>query len=683
MMARGHSLPFSAVMGLERAALAIRLSLVDDTLGGVLISGTRGTGKSTLASAARFLHPCLEPDDALVRVPLGVTEENLMGGLDLQEILGRGMLKTRPGLLQRAHGRILLIDNVNLLSDRLVDLVLDCTASGILTVEREGVSVTAESRFKLFATMDPEEGTLRPQLLDRFDMSVQVESLETPEERAALAIRLLALEQKGCGGSDVFRQRDLLLREEIGRARKRLSRVGIKVRSLAAIVFAMSLLEVDGHRPELVITKASGALAALRGRTKVIWDDVRDAAGLVTGHRTRGGGAQGPPSEEAVMKALKTGWGIGSRFGAADILLQLRDTQGRLLEAVTAGMDSMDEEVRSWSSETGQLKERKGMFESEFPEFMKSSVLKKLMDRISLTALAGTGSKHTGAKPSLDLERGKRVRVVPTDDPRKLDVLQTVIAAVVQGQRLPLVPLERSWWRAWERSARPRATVMLVIDASKSSSGYLFGLSSLLRTLFEDHFDPLSRVGLISMNRGRVVLHFKPTRNRLRVYGRMRDLVSEGYTPLAEAIHTARRVLQKSNTTGDVRGTYILLVSDCAPEPLPLGCIDPFESDLYWGVRKQADLCGMIGIPIMIIDPLNYPSLHSPERMPGRRLARYMEKVTRSAVIPLPAKILDSENRIVEVVNSIVLRKERSTAFSELGSQISKYSGAGCPWLRG
>lgn len=674
-MSLSHILPFSSLIGLERASLAIRLSLVDDHLGGVLISGTRGTGKSTLASAARFLHPTKSPEEALLKVPLGVTEENLMGGLDLKEVLERGSLRRRPGLLERADGRILLMDNVNLFSDRMVDMMLDCAAGGILTVERDGMSVSVRSRFKLFATMDPDEGSLRPQLLDRFDISVEVESLTDREERASLVARLMALEETGGDGGEVFRKRDRLLREEIIDARRRLPRVGIKVRALAAIVFSMSMLEVDGHRPELVITRASGALAALRGRTRVIWDDVRDAAVLVTAHRTRKGGAEGPPSGEAVIKTLRSGWGIGSRSGVSDIVLRLRDRQNRLMDSIAAGIHSLDgEDVLRWSTETGGLADRKGMFESEFPEFMKISAIRKLTDRIASTALDGTGSKHGRMKPSTDIERGKKVRVVPTGDPSRLDILQTVVAAVIAGRKLPLVPMDRRFWRTWERSAKPRATVMLIIDASKSSRGYLFGLSKLIRTLFEEYFDPLSRVGLISMNRGAVVLHFKPTRNRLRVYGLMGELVSEGYTPLADAMRTARTALKNSSPSGDLRGHFILLVSDCAPEPLPPGCTDPYGSDIYGNVRKQADICGRLNIPVLIIDPLNYPTLYSPDRTPGRRLARYIEKVTRGSVIPIPAKILDSENRIVQIVNSIALRKERSSRFNELDGRVSFYS---------
>lgn len=678
-----RDLPFSAVMGLERAGLALQLSLVDRTLGGVLLIGTRGTGKSVLVRSIRFLHPDLDPDAAMVKVPLSVTEDNLTGGLNLQEILSSGKMELKPGLLEKADGKILLIENVNLLNDRLVDLILDCAASGILTVEREGVSVSTTSRFKLFATMDPDEGRLRPQLLDRFDLSVEVGSLKNLEERADLIERLLFFEYLGEEGAESFRRKDRLLRERLIEARKKLPRVGIKVRSLAAIAFAMSYLEVDGHRPDLVLTKAAGALAALRGRTKVIWYDVKDVAGMVLGNRTRKGGLEGPPSEEMLVKALKTGWGIGSRHGAADVLIRLRDSRSSIFDAIAAGIYSADSSGNVWSQEMGKLRGRSGMFSSEFPEFMQSQVLRKLTDKVSRIAKPGiSGSKHTRIRPSAELERGKRVRVVPTDDLRLLDVPQTVIAAVTGGKRLPLVPLKRHWYRTWEKSSRPRAIIMLVIDASKSSSGYLFGLSRLLKTLFEEHFDSLSKVGLVSMNRGAPVLHFKPTRNRLRVYGRIAELASSGYTPLAEAISIARRALKNSNTNGDVRGNFILLASDCAPEPLPLGCPDPYESELYDGVRKEARMCSNEGIPILIVDPMNYPTIKSMETMPGRRLGRYIEKVTRGMLIHLPSRILDRENLITRVIDSLTGKREYRTVSNSLGMEIEKYSSV-TPWLQG
>ncbi|MCK4807824.1 MAG: AAA family ATPase, partial [Candidatus Aegiribacteria sp.] len=159
----GKDIPFSAIQGLDKAKLALQIIMTDPALGGVLILGTRGSGKSVIMRSARFLHPELDADQAIVRVPLGVTEENLTGSLDLSAILRTGEARLNPGLIERADGRILLIEDVNLLNDRLVDLILDCAASGVLTVEREGISVSTTSRFKLLATMDPDEGRLRPQ----------------------------------------------------------------------------------------------------------------------------------------------------------------------------------------------------------------------------------------------------------------------------------------------------------------------------------------------------------------------------------------------------------------------------------------------------------------------------------------------------------------------------------------
>ena len=260
--------------------------------------------------------------------------------------------------------------------------------------------------------------------------------------------------------------------------------------------------------------------------------------------------------------------------------------------------------------------------------------------------------------------------IVGQDDAK----LALVIAAVTGGEKLPLVPLEKRWWRAWERSSRPRAVVMIVLDASKSSSNYLFGLSKLLRTLFEDHFDPLSKIGLVSMHKGSPVLHFKPTRNRLRVYGRVAELISSGYTPLAEALRIARGTLKRCSTTSGLTGSFILLVSDCAPEPLPVGCPDPYETELYGEVRREAQMCNAASLPILIIDPMNYTSIKSPEILPGRRLARFIEKVTGGVLIHMPASVLNRDNLIVKVVNSMTGNNEYKTISRELSSGIGKYS---------
>ncbi|MCD4774594.1 MAG: VWA domain-containing protein [Candidatus Aegiribacteria sp.] len=680
----GKDIPFSSIQGLDKAKLALQIIMTDPALGGVLLLGTRGSGKSVLMRSTRFLHPELDADQAIVRVPLGVTEGNLTGSLDLSAILGTGKAQLNPGLMKRADGRILLIEDVNLLNDRLVDLILDCAAGGVLTVEREGISVSTTSRFKLLATMDPDEGRLRPQLLDRFDLSVEIGSLGSGKEREALIRRLLAFEYLGEKAAAEYRRKDAILREKIIKARRRLPRVGVKVRTLASIAFAMSYLEMDGHRPEMVITRAAGALASLRERTKVLWDDVRDAAVLVTGHRTRKCGLEGPPSEKALVSALQAGWGIGSKYGASDILLRLWNSRSRVFASVSTALDSNDDDTGNvWSKEMKLLDSQDGMFTTEFPEFMESRAIKKLVDRISISSQPGSlGSKSARIKPSVDQERGKPVRVVPTGDAGKMNVYQSVIAAVTGGEKLPLVPLDKRWWRAWERSSRPRAVVMIVLDASKSSSNYLFGLSKLLRTLFEDHFDPMSKVGLVSMHKGSSILHFKPTRNRLRVYGRVAELVSSGYTPLAEALTTARRTLKRCSITSGKTGSFILLISDCAPEPLPVGCLDPYESDLYGEVRKEAQMCDAAHLPILIIDPMNYPSITSPEIFPGRRLARFIEKVTRGMLIHMPSSVLDRDNLIVKVITSMTGDNEYKTISTALDLEIEKYSST-TPWLRG
>ena len=287
--------PFSALAGQPALRLALLLVAIDPGIGGVLVEGPRGTAKST---AARALAELL-PGSAFVPLPLGASLEHLVGTLDLDEALSGHTVRFRPGLLARADGGVLYVDEVNLLPDLLVDALLDAAASGVHVVERDGVSQVHAARFALVGTMNPEEGALRPQLLDRFGLDVVLENLTDPSVREAAVRDRLAFDNDPAA----FRARhEAALRELTGRlalARQRASTLDSGDAVFGRVTALCLAARVDGLRADLVLLRAARALAAWDGADAVSTSHVDQVAELVLRHRRHPDVAPGTPPGSA------------------------------------------------------------------------------------------------------------------------------------------------------------------------------------------------------------------------------------------------------------------------------------------------------------------------------------------------------------------------------------------------
>lgn len=314
--------PFTAIVGQERMKRALILNAVDTRIGGVLIRGERGTAKSTASRALAALLPKVkvvddcrfgcDPDKpnswcteckerfegkkevpfhvrttSFVNLPVSATEDRVVGTLDIEQAIQKGERHFEPGVLASANRGLLYIDEVNLLDDHVVDVLLDSAAMGVNVVEREGISFSHPARFILVGTMNPEEGELRPQLLDRFALSVDIVGIRDARERVMIMERNLAFEQD----AEAFRQQWLPKEEELSRqieqARELVAQVKHTSRDLLSIAALTSSLNVDGHRADLVILKAARAQAAFEGRTKITDHDIALAAELALPHRIK------------------------------------------------------------------------------------------------------------------------------------------------------------------------------------------------------------------------------------------------------------------------------------------------------------------------------------------------------------------------------------------------------------
>lgn len=319
--------PFVAIVGQERLKLALILNIIDPSIGGVLVRGEKGTAKSTavrgladilpvihvvedcpfqlVAHDTRALcgdcmdHSCRDGNPAgapvairerkisVVELPLGATEDRLVGTLNLEHALKTGEKKFEPGILAQAHRGILYVDEVNLLDDHLVDVLLDSAAMGMNTIEREGVSFAHPARFTLVGTMNPEEGDLRPQLLDRFGLCVNIEGIRDADARVEIMERRLRFDEAPHQFSAAWSAESAKMSERIRAAQVLCADVATERPILERIAAACLKLGVDGHRADIVTLKASRALAAYEGRIKVIPEDVAVAAELALPHRLR------------------------------------------------------------------------------------------------------------------------------------------------------------------------------------------------------------------------------------------------------------------------------------------------------------------------------------------------------------------------------------------------------------
>src|SRR5215218_2437044 len=585
--------PFGAVVGMDDMRLALLLNAVSPAIRGVLVRGEKGTAKSTAVRAlaavlppvavvpgCRFACDPAAPDPAcpdgpheptaggpvrparLVELPVGASEDRVVGSLDLERALTEGVKAFEPGLLAAAHRGVLYVDEVNLLHDHLVDLLLDAAALGTAYVEREGVSVRHAARFLLVGTMNPEEGELRPQLLDRFGLTVEVAAPRNPDLRADVVRRRFAFDADPAGFAAGWAAEEASLSDRIAAARARLPHVVLSDAALRQVTAVCAAFDVDGLRADLVTARAALAHAAWCGRDEVTEDDVRVAARLALPHRRRRNPFDAPgldddTLEQALSDARPDDDGPD---GDGDGTPPPQSGVGAAQEPSSG--DSPAEPATAPRGEGGGHTEA-----APAPE--RAAVAPSDPFRTRRLEVPGIGAGAAGRRSRARSERGRVVGSTrPQGTVRRLHLPDTVLAAaphqLARGRSGPGLRIAREDLRQATVEGREGNLVLFVVDASGSmgSRARMGAVKGAVLSLLLDAYQRRDKVGLITFRGGDAELALPPTWSVEAAAARLTDLPTGGRTPLAAGLLRAHEILRVERVRDPQRRPLLVVVTD-------------------------------------------------------------------------------------------------------------------------
>jgi len=561
--------PFLAVVGQDEAKLALVLAALEPAIGGVLLRGEKGTAKTTLA---RGLAGLLPGDAAFVELPVGATEDRVIGSIDISAALTGGVVKFSPGLLAAAHGGVLYVDEVNLLPDHLVDVLLDVAATGRNRVEREGVSHTHEARFVLVGSMNPEEGELRPQLLDRFGLCVDVTSHGDP------GIRTEALEARLAFDADPDETTARWAKSH-RRMRRRLSQVHpvpLVPGLVSQVASLCASLGAEGLRADLTICRAASALAGWEGRDEATEDDVRRVAPLALVHRRR----RSPLDDH----------GTGS------------DDLDRALDEALGGHPS-DQTPPTGPPADGPPPGAPGPGPSAEPDRPPASA--DHPDRVVSLTAARHSASPPGRRSTGAATRGRLVGDRPLDGGEQAAVAvgPTTLAAATRragalpAEGEPLVRLEDL--RAPVREQRTGALVVLVVDASGSMGGRMAAAKGAVLSLLLDAYERRDQVALVAIGGGGAEIVLRPTGSVEVARARLERLPTGGRTDLAAGLRLGASLFPDK---AGGRAPLLVVLTDGRATAGPEGR-DPVEA-----AEAEATLVRRRGISSVVVDVEDGPS---------------------------------------------------------------------------
>ncbi|BCZ25442.1 magnesium chelatase subunit D family protein [Mycobacterium senriense] len=548
--------PFSAIVGHDQLRLALLLCAVRPEIGGALIRGEKGTAKSTaVRGLAALLSEATGSDAGLVEMPLGATEDRVIGSLDLQRVLRDGEHAFSPGLLARAHGGVLYVDEVNLLHDHLVDVLLDAAAMGRVHIERDGISHSHEARFVLIGTMNPEEGELRPQLLDRFGLTVDVHASRDVDVRVQVIRQRMAYEADPDGFAERYADADAELARRIATARALIGDVVLPDNELRRIAALCAAFDVDGMRADLVVARTAVAHAAWRGAHTVEEEDIRVAAELALPHRRR----RDPFDDPGIDR-------------------------DQLDEALAqAGNDpdpDPDPPGGGENAHTEQDAPQQNSSEGAAPQPPKTrpSAPPAKTFRTRALRVPGVGEGAPGRRSRARNAGGSVIAAADADDTgcagHGLHLFATLLSAAERAGAGPLRPQPDDVRRA-VREGREGNLVIFVVDASGSMAARdrMSAVSGAALSLLRDAYQRRDKVAVITFRQQEARLLLPPTSSAHIAGRRLARFDTGGKTPLAEGLLAARELIVREKARDRARRSLVVVLTDgrATGGPDPLG----------------------------------------------------------------------------------------------------------------
>ena len=597
--------PFSAIVGQERMKLALILNAINPAIGGVLIRGEKGTAKSTAARSLAALLPEIgvvtgcpyscEPDAPfagcefcaggqrrtverqvrLVELPVSATEEAVVGTLDIEAAIREGSRRFEPGLLASAHRGILYIDEVNLLNDHVVDVLLDSAAMGRNFVEREGISFSHPAQFLLIGTMNPEEGDLRPQFIDRFGLAVEIDHIRDAERRADVIRRRIAYESNPGAFQDGWADTEATERERIADAKTLLPSVTVEDGILIFIARLCAEHEVDGLRADIVIYKAAQTLAAYEGRTSVIVDDVLRVAEMALMHRMRR-----QPFDDPDMNSER-----------------LQEMAQDILNSTPPDAPQPDMgDVTPPEAPQGDEQPESGADEDVFGTGESFQVKPVNLDALDKRARASHGRRtvsrvrdHRGRYVGAAMPDGKVTDLAVDATVRAASPFQLRRGGFTDGS----LALKVEAWdlRQKVRESRVGNLVVFLVDSSGSMGAQqrMVAAKGAVISLLMDAYQRRDRVAMIAFRGTQSEVVLPPTGSPKLAQQRLDNLPTGGRTPLAQALADAQRLIRQQRQRSPDTPPLLVIVSDCRANVGMSGSGDPYADALRISEELRQD----------------------------------------------------------------------------------------------